>query len=184
MSDALLVRHCSPTLAGLKTGSMFACPCRSREEVLRWVRSRNRMLRARGLCLLPLRFSPSGVLLYLYRPVRLTADLARADAEALLRERGYDIAAPAAFLAELMRRLRSAGEFPHEIGLFLGYPPEDVRGFIENRAKGFRQAGPWKVYGDAEAARKLFAKYRKCTGIYEKQLSLGSSLERLAVPGP
>ena len=34
-----------------------------------------------------------------------------------------------------------SGEFPHEVGLFLGYPPEDVKGFIDHRANNFKCAG-------------------------------------------
>ena len=37
--------------------------------------------------------------------------------------------------SRLIKRLNEDAEFPHEIGLFPGYPPEDVRGFIENRAE-------------------------------------------------
>ena len=43
-----------------------------------------------------------------------------------------------------------SGEFPHEVGLFLSYPPEDVKGFIDHRASGFKCAGLWKVYGNEE----------------------------------
>ncbi len=80
-----------------------------------------------------------------------------------------------------MKRLKECEEFPHEIGLFLGYPPEDVQGFIENRADGCKYAGCWKVYGDADAARKIFAKYKKCTDIYCMQFARGMSIERLTV---
>ena len=73
------------------------------------------------------------------------------------------------------------GEFPHEVGLFLSYPPEDVKGFIDHRACGFKCAGLWKVYGDEEKARTLFAKYRKCTEIYCALWQSGSRLEQLAV---
>ena len=38
------------------------------------------------------------------------------------------------------------GDFPHEIGLLLGYPPEDVIGFIENRGQNPLYIGYWKVY--------------------------------------
>ena len=31
-----------------------------------------------------------------------------------------------------------SGEFPHEVGLFLSYPPEDVKGFIDHRANNFK----------------------------------------------
>ena len=40
----------------------------------------------------------------------------------------------------------AGGDFPHEIGLLLGYPPEDVSGFIENGGKNFLCSGYWKVY--------------------------------------
>ena len=54
-----------------------------------------------------------------------------------------------------MQRLGQAAEFPHEIGLFLGYPPEDVQGFLENRL--CKCVGCWKVYGDEQAAQNGFA---------------------------
>ena len=74
-----------------------------------------------------------------------------------------------------------SGEFPHEVGLFLSYPPEDVKGFIDHRAGGFKCTGLWKVYGDEEKARSLFEKYRKCTEIYCTLWQSGSKLEQLAV---
>lgn len=80
-----------------------------------------------------------------------------------------------------MQWLAGGGEFPHEIGLFLGYPPEDVCGFIENRAGGYKCVGEWKVYGDADKAKEIFAKYRKCTEVYCAQFAQGKSIERLTV---
>ena len=40
-----------------------------------------------------------------------------------------------------------AADFPHEIGVFLGYPLEDVVGFIRHRGKCFTCCGCWKSYG-------------------------------------
>ena len=37
-----------------------------------------------------------------------------------------------------------------------------MRGFIDHRANGFKCAGLWKVYGNEEKARSLFAKYKNC----------------------
>ena len=79
------------------------------------------------------------------------------------------------------RRLQESGDFPHEIGLFLGYPPEDVRGFIENHAEGYKFVGCWKVYGDEKSAKKQFARYKKCTDVYCSQWANGKSIERLTV---
>ena len=46
--------------------------------------------------------------------------------------------------------------YPHEIGVLLGYPPEDVKGFVVNKGRNCLTCGYWKVYGDPESARKRF----------------------------
>jgi hypothetical protein len=68
MSEERLIRQCAPTLAGIKTGSLFPCPYETREELMADVRAFNRRFAARGLCLLPLRLENGHALLYLYRP--------------------------------------------------------------------------------------------------------------------
>jgi hypothetical protein len=181
MSEELLVRHCSPTLAGMKTGNLFGCPFATAREMTQDVRRLNSVLVKKGLRVLPLQYQNGRALLYVYRPAQLSRDLQQATACRLLRERGYDAAAPEHCITRLMQRLRTSEEFPHEIGLFLGYPPEDVCGFIENKAGGCKCTGCWKVYGDADAAQKLFAKYKKCTDVYCALYAQGRSIERLTV---
>ena len=56
MSEEILVRQGAPTLAGIKTGSLFPCPCEDHEALLADIRQLNRRLSPKGLCLLPLRF--------------------------------------------------------------------------------------------------------------------------------
>ena len=133
------------------------------------------------LCLLPIRFLEGQALLYLYRPAELRRDLQDALASELLRQAGYADESCARCVAQLIRRFRESGEFPHEVGLFLSYPPEDVKGFIDHRANGFKCAGLWKVYGDEAKAQALFAKFKKCTEIYCALWQTGSKLEQLAV---
>lgn len=180
MSEEMIVRNCSPTLAGMKTGSMFSCSFSSKEEMKDSVRKLNKLLGKKGLRALPLRYSAERTLIYLYRPSRLVRDLRDDTARKLLAERGYACHNTDMCLAHLMRRLSESEDFPHEIGLFLGYPPEDVCGFIENRA-ACKCVGTWKVYGDADAAQKTFAKYKKCREVYCDQLKKGRSIEQLTV---
>ena len=56
MSEEILVRQGAPTLAGIKTGSLFPCPCEDKEALFADIRRLNRLLVPRGLCLLPIRF--------------------------------------------------------------------------------------------------------------------------------
>ena len=136
----------------------------------------NRLLAGKGLCLLPLRFDGSRALLYLYRPSRLRQDLEDAEAVRLLEESGYPCHSAGQCVACLIRRLRESEEFPHEIGLFLGYPIEDVVGFIRYAGKGCKLSGLWKVYGDAEAASRLFDRLSRVCHAVTRRVDKGETL--------
>lgn len=181
MSDELIVRHCSPTLAGLKTGNMFSCPFETDREVTEYLREVNNRLRCKGLRAIKLRSCDKKALIYLYRPSRLERDFSDAAVRELLEGFGYCCDCPERCLCRLISRLNKDKGFPHEIGLFLGYPAEDVRGFIENGAACSKCVGSWKVYGDEEAAKKLFRKYKKCTDVYSAHWKMGKPIEKLAV---
>ena len=183
MSEELMIREASPTLAGIKTGSLFTCPYSSKDEMMTDIRDLNHFLVKKGLCLLPLRFRDDRVLLYLFRPSNLERDLTDYQAQKILEEAGYRQKGFRHCLTELVRRVNHADNktFPHEIGLFLSYPPEDVRGFIEQHAAGSKMTGCWKVYGDVPAAKRRFEMYDKCTAAYSRMLADGKSLIQLAV---
>ena len=183
MSEEMIINHCSPTLAGIKTGALFNCAYPSEREMRLAVRSWNKTLSPKGLRVLPLRYNGRTALIYIYRPAMLSIDLKNETARRLLAECGYVSETPEGCIVQLMRRFAECDKFPHEIGLFLGYPPEDVCGFIANKACGYKCAGSWKVYGDEETAKKTFAKIEKCTRCYCRQHAKGTGIERLAVAG-
>lgn len=184
MSEELILRHCAPTLARLKTGNMFSCACSGKKELKAWLRKINKILVKKGLRVLPLRQSGGRALIYVYRPSHLSRDLENETARKILEERGYRGCSSAAMcVVHLIKRIEESEDFPHEVGLFLGYPLEDVCGFIENKACGCKCSGCWKVYGDEQKARELFAKYKKCTDIYCGHWANGGSFEKLAVAG-
>ena len=54
-AEETVVRQCAPTLAGIKTGSLFPCPYQSRQQLLADMRRLTRVLVPRGLRLLAMR---------------------------------------------------------------------------------------------------------------------------------
>ncbi len=181
MSERILIQKCSPTLAAMKTGNMFSCKFETACVMKGWLRNWNKKLSAKGLRFLPLRYRDGRALIYVYRPSKLKCDLRDNMAREILRSRGYPTETPGLCIARLIRKISECGDFPHEVGLFLGYPPEDVLGFIENKSCESKCAGCWKVYGDEEKAKMLFAMYKKCTEIYFRQWSSGRTIEQLTV---
>ncbi|MCR5327250.1 MAG: DUF3793 family protein [Saccharofermentans sp.] len=179
MFDELVVRNCAPTLAGIKVGSLFNCIGQDYEETLNCVRSLNRRLHPYGVRLITGFSENKPSLVYMYRPEKLRKYFMEDDVRSLLFEFGYEPDDVDCCVKTLVGKLFDSEEFPHEIGLFLGYPSEDVRGFIENRACGSKCIGCWKVYGDVAQAQERFALYNKCTSIYCRRLREGSSIEKL-----
>ncbi len=180
--EAALVRHCAPTLAGLKPGCIFSQP--ARESVRRGVLHWDGRLRALGLSVRILLDRPEdrGLIVYVYRRRHLEEITADPACREFLGKTGYPDTDLDGLLAHLARRLQTQSEFPHEIGVFLGYPLGDVIGFIENRGENFTCCGCWKSYGDPAGAQACFDRYRSCVRAYVDLYERGIPIEQLAVP--
>lgn len=181
--EETLITHGSPTLAGLKTANLFRI---APWEGFGWQYRRwKEALAQRGLGLAILRscWKTKSYLLYLYREKDLRETLLSPANAAFLRSMGYTrLDDPRHCLLLLARRLSGREDFPHEIGIFLGYPLEDVIGFIRNKGRNYTYCGCWKSYGDPDLARQGFDQFRKCTEIYQRQYRLGVPITRLIVP--
>ena len=51
--------------------------------------------------------------------------------------------------------------FPHELGIFLGYPISDVEQYILNGGENYLACGYWKVYSNLEGALTTFRLFKK-----------------------
>lgn len=142
----------------------------------------NRLLNPKGVHIALLRVRKGAALIYVYRPAKLEKELYQEPTRAFLVRYGYDSQMDAqAMLVYLTSRLQESEYFPHEIGVFLGYPLEDVMGFIENCGSNCKCAGCWKVYSDEAQAKRRFEQYKKCSLIYRKRFDEGYSVHRLTV---
>ncbi|MDO4467918.1 MAG: DUF3793 family protein [Bacillota bacterium] len=181
MSDEMIVKYCAPTLAGIKTGNMFLMKRKGEENVTNEFRKLNKMMVKKGLCIIPFRNTTEHVLVYLFRPDYLEKDLLDPMAQKILKEKGYECVNANRCICQLIDRFKNNKEFPHEVGLFLGYPPKDVLGFINSPNVGVKCCGCWKAYSEPEKAESIFRKYKRCTEVFQKLNSLGKTLEQLIV---
>ena len=181
MSDAFLVEHCAPTFAGLKTGNLFRISYADIEVFREELRRLNGILKKKGLRAVPVRMTAEFALIYLYRPDFLKRDLSCEETARLLTSLGYEPQSVNRSVAFLARMMREKEAFPHEVGLFLGYPPEDVLGFMKSSREGVKCVGCWKVYGDEASARAVFRRFQRCRKVFEENVQRGRNLEALIV---
>ena len=118
----------------------------------------------------------------LYRKDRMEAVLIWPQVQAFLAQYGYDAQREAVdrllerMAASYARYREKQDGFPHELGIFLGYPLGDVEGFIRHQGKNYLCAGYWKVYQDERRARETFQLYRTVRDAVQNMLSAGGSL--------
>jgi hypothetical protein len=166
--ECLLTCLAAPTIRELKPASLVSLRRHGDANIVTaWNEKKEELLRkleVEAFAFPPrLRDTREGesVLLLLYKKDLLVRALLSKDAKSILVPLGYD-PRPGG-ISSWLRRLvqRFEGGFPHEIGLFLGYPPEDVQGFIQNRGGGSLATGYWKVYGNVREAKRTFQKFRR-----------------------
>ncbi|PKK39051.1 hypothetical protein ABB02_01666 [Clostridiaceae bacterium JG1575] len=179
--DRQICRSGALTLAGLKTGSLFNWQCAKKALLDAWIDQVNQELAGRGLCFRRLGMRGDIHFLYLYRPRQLGADLLHPVAARILTPLGYAVSDPEECLTRLFLRLNQNDAYPHEIGLFLGFDPEDVLAYLQCGGRGGHCSGYWQVYGDEESAQALFQRYRKCQECYRRLAATGKPLRFLAV---
>jgi hypothetical protein len=94
------------------------------------------------------------MLALLYRRGLLARKLRGGAAARYLRSLRYP-AGPEACLAFLKARFAGPG-FPHEAGIFLGYPLEEVICFSAGKPSPYKCRGYWTVYRRPEKAERTF----------------------------
>lgn len=181
MLEKYLIEHCSPTLASLKTANLVNISFDNDALLTSSVERINKELQGTGVCILVLKKSQKCALVYAVRKTKLAFDLQKDGVAEFLMQYGYGNTDVEACLERLKCRLMYTDEFPHEIGIFLGYPLEDVKGFIDNAGQNSKCTGCWKVYCNECEAIKTFAKFNKCKEIYTKLWLGGRSITKLTV---
>lgn len=73
------------------------------------------------------------------------------------------------YMNELVFRLQSE-EFPHEIGIFLGYPLKDVLGFMGYGKNELVEIRNWRIYGDKEVSYEVYNNFMRDKAIMKEMV--------------
>lgn len=178
MFEQSLAYFCGPALAGIKPANLVSLSQEDYPDLSVKLSHFNRTLSPVGIQAQILCACEKRSLVLVFRPEILTSYLDKPEIRQFLARYGYADVPLDRKIARLKRRM-TAKEFPHEIGAFLGYPLEDIEGFIRYRGKNFRLCGEWKVYGDCEKAAALFARYKRCRKALVAKVSQGKRLAQI-----
>ena len=166
--------QCSPLLTGIKISNLLITNCEN--EYLVKQLFENTLLSVEIIYK-----SAKRITFLIFQEDKLIDYLNGREETALLNILGYNAMNLHELFAEFSKRFTGYMEkreaFPHEMGLFLEYPVEDVIGFIENHGKGFLYTGYWKVYGNLQKALETFDRYNSAKENIIQLLAQGVSIE-------
>lgn len=177
--EETLAFHCAPAMAGIKAADLISWPGTAADTEGLLTRCAAG-LAAAGISFRLLRFRRDRSLILVYRRERLAAQLAREEVNTLLARDGYPAGGQVeAMLDHLSLRMAQLGDFPHEVGLFLGYPVEDVEGFRKHNGQDYKYSGLWKVYSDVAQAQACFHRYHCCRKALSRRVQSGCPLAQV-----
>lgn len=173
-----LVLQCAPLIAGLRMSNLLVirkCNLQRLHHLLEGSCIR--------LCVFYVEDDKLTILLYHFN--LLASYMTTRKAKDLLRMEGYDEFDIETILLIFMRRYcdyrKGERQFPHELGLLLGYPLEDVEGYIRNDGRNFLYIGYWKVYANVPAKRKIFRMFEVATEMLMEMLYQGIGVHDIII---
>lgn len=174
-----LVHHCSPAFARLKPANLVCFQKLRFPDFNTAYQKYKAELKKFSIEMEILCSCDKRYLVLVYQRKALEYQLRKPQIANQLAKYGYPTGSLEAKLEHLSKRLYASADFPHEIGLFLGYPLNDVVAFAKNKGLGAKLCGYWKVYYDVEYAKRVFDAFDKCRSVFEKRLFSGATLTQL-----
>ena len=171
--ETQLALQCAPLITGLKVSNLLIIP-KGNEEVVK------RILNRTGISYYRLIQTRTKTTFLLFRRNELEEFLSDENVKNVFIRAGYKSLQIGKILRTFSLRyeayMQGDKSFPHEMGLLLGYPVEDVVGFVENNGKNFLYSGYWKVYENQKAKVKLLDKFKVAEETLIHLLSNGLSM--------
>ncbi|MCI5839254.1 MAG: DUF3793 family protein [Peptoniphilaceae bacterium] len=168
-----LFSQSSETLAGIKPSNLFSTAKTFADDkyLLNILHNNNIEVKV-------LNENKLSSLILIYNRELLTKILEDNEVKEILWEFGYKNFSCEKILNKLSQKFNS-DSFPHEIGLLLGYPPEDVKSFIKNEGKECKHCKLWKVYSKEDSARFKMNEYYKCRECFKNLYKKNSDVSKI-----
>ena len=171
--ETQLAMQCAPVIMGLKISNLLIIPNENADKV-------RMILDGSNLSSRILFVQEEKTILLVYWRDGLIKYLSQRRIKELLQQLGYRNfeleELLSVFSGRYIRYCRYGGNFPHEMGVLLGYPIEDVIGFIENEGKNFLYTGYWKVYENIGEKIHLFQQFELAKETLIQLVAMGVSM--------
>lgn len=131
-----------------------------------WLQNKTYITETLGISARDLQYSARGVSVFFYDHEKLLCVLDQPENRVYLSRFGYANCMKLDDYLDMLRVRFHYSTFPHEIGIFLGYPLKDVKGFIEKGTLPLVCQGRWKVYDRPGISLQLMRVHQKAEEVF------------------
>ncbi|SHE35426.1 DUF3793 family protein [Clostridium fallax] len=157
----------APVLSGIKPSSTITFTNNNNNLLDSWNSYGENFIKKLGLKYEILKELSNGLIILIYNEEILEKHLLADKNKEFLCNLGYGNKLTLKHCLSCLKNKFEHISFPHESGIFLGIPLEDVIAFME-KEKEILFCGYWKVYSNYERARSIFELYDKSKELVAK----------------
>lgn len=168
----------APVIAKKKPSSILNFTRENRDIYSLWEKYKSDFQYSTNIRFFEIRKSDNNVLVLFYHPKFLQRILSNKENSEFLRLFGYQQSMNLDACLQMLKE-RFMCNCPHEMGIFLGIPAEDVRSFIETGGKDCLLCRYWKVYHNKDKAINTFKSYDRAKVRVLKLFSNGVKAQQL-----
>ncbi len=178
--ENFLVYKTSWVIAGVKQAVTIGFKKKDEKIYENWNLYGKDFLADINLKYIELRENDDSIILMIYDEEVLTRELNKEEQIDFLINLGYPEQIEINQYVKTLKDRYEKYHCPHELGLFLGIPFEDVKDFMECTTKKCLLCGYWKVYNNSDEAKMIFNQYDEVKHYTIKNMLEGNSSRILA----
>ncbi len=166
-----LIDRIGATIAGVKPAELLNFPSNNNCSNISWENCKDCILKNSNVKMRVVNRHKKRIHVFFYHEQELKKVINQPEVVEFLRELGYPIKCSFEDCLEYLMIKLNSDEFPHEIGIFLGYPLKDVKGYLGKNNLNYVCSNGWKVYGNKYISQKRFKSFREARYKVRRQLN-------------
>lgn len=125
----------------------------------KWVKYGENFLKSINIKYINLRECENALIILIYDEKELSNYIFKKENKSFLEKLGYSEKNDLNAYLKMLKGRYEKFNCPHELGVFLGYPLDDVKDFMNCSNKKCLACGYWRVYNDYDSAKEIFSTY-------------------------
>lgn len=174
-----LLYNSSLVIAGVKPSATVTVSKKLEKIYEKWNEYGRDFLESINLSFINLREDDNALIILVYNNDILKKHIFKTENIDFLKKLGYEVNNNISYYVEYLKERYEKFKCPHELGIFLGIPINDVKSFMDCSYKKCLGCGYWKVYSNYEKAQEIFNIYDEVRDKTMAEIISGASVDSI-----